>query len=685
MIKNLKILCVIQARMSSSRLPNKALADLNGTPAIIRMINRVKCSKLIDKIVIATGNAKENDYLEQTIKEYSNEDVYRGNDNDVLSRYVETTLKYKADLVIRLTGDCPLIDPEIIDQTIELLISSNSDYASNIINRTFPDGLDVEVFTKRILFEADKFSLDSFSREHVTTYMHGMRKNKAHSNIIKIKSLEYTSDFSNLRWTLDEQKDLDFLNLIFENLPSDVKWMDIISFLVNKPEIQILSKGININEGSKESYKKLKDKYKKSNNFFKNVSSIIPLASQTFSKSYMQWPKGVAPLFIDRAYGAKIVDIDGNHYIDYILGLLPIVLGYCDKDVDSAVINQINKGTVYSLPSILEHKLAEKLVNIIPSAEMVRFGKNGSDATTAAIRLARAYTKKDMVAVAGYHGWHDWYIGSSSRKLGVPKEVENLTKKFNFNDADSLEILFNRYINKFAAVILEPAGLVKTDIDSLKRIRHLCNKHGVILIFDEIISGFRVNLGGAQSEYGIIPDITCLGKAMANGYPLSAVVGKKEIMNYMEEIFFSSTFGGEAISLSAAIANINKIEKLDVINKNKSYGKKLIESLNNILKQLSLLDYITISNIDWWPQIIFKSNFDKNNLYTSLLRQEFLKNGLMLSSTFNLCFAHSNNNILANTEMKFNKSLIAFKSYIDSDNPNKFLEGDLIKTIFKVR
>ena len=299
------------------------------------------------------------------------------------------------------------------------------------------------------------------------------------------------------------------------------------------------------------------------------------------------------------------------------------------------------------------------------------------------LRLARAYTKKDMVAVAGYHGWHDWYIGSSSRKLGVPKEVENLTKKFNFNDADSLEILFNRYLNKFAAVILEPAGLVKTDIDSLKRIRHLCNKHGVILIFDEIISGFRVNIGGAQSEYGIIPDITCLGKAMANGYPLSAVVGKRNNELYGGDIFLFY-FWREAISLSAAIANINKIEKLDVINKNKSYGKKLIENLNNILKQLSLMDYITISNIDWWPQIIFKSNVDKNNLLY-LLRQEFLKNGLMLSSTFNLCFAHSNNNILANTEMKFNKSLIAFKSYIDSDDPNKFLEGDLIKTIFKVR
>ena len=685
MIKNLKVLCIIQARMSSSRLPNKALADLNGIPVIIRMIKRVKLSKLIDILVIATGEAKENDILEDTIKKETGIKVFRGDDNDVLSRYVETSKIYKADLIIRLTGDCPLIDPDIIDQAIRLLYTSNSDYTSNIIKRTYPDGLDVEVFTKSILMEANERALDTFSREHVTTYMHGLRKNKSHSNKIKIKSLENASDFSNLRWTLDEQKDLDFLNILFKSLPNDVKWMDIVSFLVNKPEIQILSKGININEGSKEPYKNLNDKYNKSNLFFKKAYSIIPLASQTFSKSYMQWPKGVAPLFIERAYGSNIVDLDGNHYIDYVLGLLPIVLGYCDKDVDGAVINQITKGTVYSLPSTLEHQLAEKLVKIIPSAEMVRFGKNGSDVTTAAIRLARAYTKKNMVAVAGYHGWHDWYIGSSTRNLGVPKEVENLTKRFNFNDADSLEDLLKKYPEKFAAVILEPAGLIKTNIDSLKRIRKLCNTHGVILIFDEIISGFRLNIGGAQSEYGVTPDLTCLGKALANGYPLSAVVGKREIMCYMEEIFFSSTFGGETLSLSAAIANINKIEKFNVIDKNKAYGKILIKELNKIISNLGLQKNLVISDIDWWPQIKVITNSQQEELYISLLRQEFLKNGLFIAGTFNLCYAHTKDGVLENTKKKFYDSLKTWQEYINTNNTEKYLKGDLIKKTFKVR
>ena len=328
--------------MSSKRLPNKALADLNGLPVIIQMINRVKLSKMIDDIIVATGLSSENDILEQTIKELTNIHVFRGSDDDVLSRFVEISKIYEPNLIIRLTGDCPLIDSSIIDNVIELIISSKSDYASNITKRTFPDGLDVEIFTKNTLLKANKYSKDSFSREHVTTYMHGLRKTKEHSKNIKVASLENDINFSNLRWTIDEQKDLDFLNIIFKNLNNSASWMEIISFLVNKPELQLLSKGIKINEGSKKLDNNILNRYDKSNKFYNKTSSLIPLASQTFSKSYMQWPKGAAPLFIERAYGSKIIDIDGNHYIDYVLGLLPIVLGYCDTDVDAAVINAAN-------------------------------------------------------------------------------------------------------------------------------------------------------------------------------------------------------------------------------------------------------------------------------------------------------------------------------------------------------
>lgn len=685
MINNLKILCVIQARMSSKRLPNKALADLNGIPVIIRMLNRIKLSKLIDTIVVATGVAKENDPLERTIKKYSDVDVFRGDDIDVLSRYVAVAKIYKADCVIRLTGDCPLIDSDIIDKAIKLLCATKSDYTSNITKRTFPDGLDVEVFTLDTLLEANRMSLDSFSREHVTTYMHGLRKNKKYSKTFKITSLENSIDFSNLRWTIDEQRDLDFLNIIFKNIENNTPWMEIISFLVNKPEIQLLNKGIKTNEGSKEVEVNLIDKYKNSNNFFKKASSIIPLASQTFSKSYIQWPKGAAPLFIERAYGGKIVDVDGNHYTDYILGLLPITLGYCDKDVDAAVINQVTKGSVYSLPSTLEYELAEKLVNIIPSAEMVRFGKNGSDVTTAAVRLSRAYTKRDLVAVAGYHGWHDWYIGSSTRDIGVPDVVKSLTHKFIFNDADSLKYLFKKYPNKFACVILEPAGLVPTDINFLKTIKKLCKENGTLLIFDEIISGFRINMGGAQLEYGVKPDLSCFGKGIANGYPLSAIVGSKKIMILMEEIFFSSTFGGETISLAASIATIDKMKKYNVVKVTRKFGQSLIKELNNICEANNMNSFMRISDIDWWPQIIIDNPPIENFLYISLLRQELLKEGIMVNSTFNLCYAHSKTGVLEDTIIRFKEAILKLQSYLDTSNPKKFLKGELIQTTFKVR
>ena len=316
---------------------------------------------------------------------------------------------------------------------------------------------------------------------------------------------------------------------------------------------------------------------------------------------------------------------------------------------------------------------------------MVRFGKNGSDVTTAAVRLSRAYTKRDLVAVAGYHGWHDWYIGSSTRDIGVPDVVKSLTHKFIFNDADSLKYLFKKYPNKFACVILEPAGLVPTDINFLKTIKKLCKENGTLLIFDEIISGFRINMGGAQLEYGVKPDLSCFGKGIANGYPLSAIVGSKKIMILMEEIFFSSTFGGETISLAASIATIDKMKKYNVVKVTRKFGQSLIKELNNICEANNMNSFMRISDIDWWPQIIIDNPPIENFLYISLLRQELLKEGIMVNSTFNLCYAHSKTGVLEDTIIRFKEAILKLQSYLDTSNPKKFLKGELIQTTFKVR
>ena len=422
-----------------------------------------------------------------------------------------------------------------------------------------------------------------------------------------------------------------------------------------------------------------------SNKLYARALKSIPLASQTFSKSAMMFPRGAAPLFIERGDGAYVWDVDGNRYIDYVLGLMPVVLGYRDPDVDAAICKQLEKGITFSLPSKLESELAEKLISLIPSAEMVRFGKNGSDVTSAAIRLARAYTGRDRIAVAGYHGWHDWYIGTSSRDLGVPKAVKKLTKKFNFNDLDSLNRLIKKYPNKFAAVIVEPAGLLPTDINFLKDLKKICERENIILIFDEIISGFRIDIGGAQNFYGVTPDLSCFGKSMSNGYPLSALVGKRKIMKLMEEIFFSATYGGETISLAASIATINKMKKFRTIKKVKQNGKKLIKAISKVIIKNQMEDYISVSNNDWWPKLIINNSIEDQRLFISLLRQEFLKNGLILGSTFNLCYAHSNKTIFESTIHKFDKSLFQVILYMDYKKPTKFLKGNLIQTTFNVR
>ncbi len=249
---------------------------------------------------------------------------------------------------------------------------------------------------------------------------------------------------------------------------------------------------------------------------------VIPLGAQTFSKSKIQLPPGAAPLFVTHGDGGRVFDVDGNEYVDLISALMPNVLGYRDPDVDLAIRRQLTRGISFSLPTELESQLAERLVAHVPCAEMVRFGKNGTDATSAAIRLARAATRRDRIMLCGYHGWQDWYIGATSRNLGVPAAVSALSHPVPYGDIAAVEALFAKYPASFAALIVEPAGATEPAPGYLQELKDLVHRHGAILIFDEIITGFRWSIGGAQSYYGVAPDLACFGKAMGNGMPISA-------------------------------------------------------------------------------------------------------------------------------------------------------------------
>ena len=412
----------------------------------------------------------------------------------------------------------------------------------------------------------------------------------------------------------------------------------------------------------------------------------IPLASQTFSKSAMNLVEGATPLFLERGDGCRVRDVDGNQYIDYVLGLWPIVLGYRDPDVDRAIRDQLDKGITFSLATELEAELAERLTRLIPCAEMVRFGKNGSDATTGAIRLARAHTGRDRVIVCGYHGWHDWYIGTTTRDLGVPRAVQELSTSVSYNDADAVERLFRDDPDGIAALILEPAGVAEPAPGYLERLRELTARHGALLIFDEIITGFHLDLGGAQRYYGVTPDLASFGKAMGNGMPISAVVGSAEVMRGMEDIFFSGTFGGEALSLAAAIATVDKMVAIDGVTRKHSAAERLAAGVRARLAHHGLDKRYNVAGPAWWPRITVADAHPADPaVATSLLRQELTAAGILMGAAFNTCIAHDDDAVIAETLAGWDRACDAVAAAFNDPDPARHLRGKPIRPIFNVR
>ncbi|WP_017221081.1 aminotransferase class III-fold pyridoxal phosphate-dependent enzyme [Moritella dasanensis] len=426
-------------------------------------------------------------------------------------------------------------------------------------------------------------------------------------------------------------------------------------------------------------------RYKVSEQLLARALETIPLASQTFSKSTVQFPVGAAPLFLEKGAGSKVWDVDGNEYLDFMSALLCVSIGYADEDVTNAVCDQIKTGVSFSLPHRLEMEVAEQLVDLIPCAEKVRFGKNGSDATSAAIRLARAYTNKDMVLVCGYHGWQDWYIGSTTRSLGVPKSTAELTKVFKYNDIDSLSDLVKAHQGKIAAIIMEPMNVAFPAPGYLKAVQQIAKEEGAVFIFDETITGCRFAKGGAQEYFGITPDLATFGKGLANGFPLSAVVGKTEIMDLMEDIFFSGTFGGETASLAAAKVVLDKVDKLNVPAVLSATGEYLLEELNALIKELACEFFLSTAGHPSWSFLLIAdaANYTSYEIKT-LFMQEMLKRGILTLGTHNISYSHSRKDIdtLINC---YKEVLPILKVALENKDLLSKLECEPLVPLFKVR
>lgn len=425
--------------------------------------------------------------------------------------------------------------------------------------------------------------------------------------------------------------------------------------------------------------------YRRSQELLARAERSIPLGTQTFSKSKTQFPYGISPYFIERGEGSHVWDVDGNEYIDFINGLGAITLGHNDPDVSHAVKEQMEKGTIFSLAHPIEMQVAEKIIEMVPCAEKVRFGKNGSDATAGAIRLARAYTGKDHVLVCGYHGWQDWYIGSTPRHLGVPQAARALTRSFEYNNLESLEKKLEELKNQVAAVILEPMNVTLPEHGFLEGVKDLTHQHDALLIFDEVVTGFRNANGGAQECFGVIPDLACIGKGLANGYPLSAIVGRADIMNMMEDVYFSFTYGGETLSLAAALASLNKLQTHNVIETMTVKGQRLKDKVSALIEQHQLQNILSVSGHPTWSFLIVKDHetYDSFTIKTFFM-QEMMDNGILTLGSHLLSYAHSKKDIdiLITTYSTFLEKLAIG---LQDNTLLEMLRCEPLKPLFKVR
>lgn len=421
----------------------------------------------------------------------------------------------------------------------------------------------------------------------------------------------------------------------------------------------------------------------KSEKYWGKAKNIIPAGTQCLSKGPTQFVDGVAPKYLKRGKGCHVWDVDGNEYIDYGMGLRPIILGYCYPAVDEAIARQLKDGITFTLMHPLEVELAELLIDTIPCAEAARYGKNGSDATTAAIRVARSYTGRDKIAICGYHGWHDWSIITTERNRGIPKIMKQLSFTFEYNDIESPKELFDKYRDEFAAVIMEPVGVTPPQNDFLKEVKKLTHKNGAVLIFDEIVTGFRFSLGGAQEYFGVIPDLAAFGKGMANGMPISALLGKEEIMNVLNETFFSFTFGGECLSMAAAIATINELKEKSVIDFLWTQGRKLQKGYNKLARELELEKHTEC--VGYPPNTLVKfygKTVDESLLMKSLVQQELLKRGILWAAYHAVSYSHNDEEINTTLEA-FDNALRVLKKAVHKGSIKKFLEGKPVKPVFR--
>ena len=631
----MKVVAIVQARMGSTRLPNKVMKKINGQTMIELLLQRLSLTKSIAEIVLATSNEYRNYVLVGHVESLGFK-VFQGSETDVLSRYLGAAELVDAEVIVRITGDCPLIDPKIVDQCVEKFINCKVDYLSNIQPPSYPDGLDTEVFSITALRYSANDATKSYDREHVTPYL---RENPQFSRA----NIRSEIDYSSHRWTVDEQVDFEVIKNVFNFFSPrvDFSWLEVLELEKQQPNLFLANYGLLRNEGaSMSSGQKL----------WKRAKSVIPGGNMLLSKRSEMFLPDQWPAYFQKAKGCRVWDLEGNEFIDMsIMGVGTNILGYGNDEVDDAVRSVIDKGNMSTLNCPEEVYLAEKLIELHPWADMVRFARSGGEANSIAVRIARAATGKSKIAICGYHGWHDWYLAANlgdEKNLvghllpglepnGVPEELRGTVMPFKYNDYEGLENLVES--NDIGVIKMEVSRNFGPENRFLERVRELATRRGIVLIFDECTSGFRQSFGGIHKIYDVEPDIAMFGKAMGNGYAITAVIGRREIMESAQSSFISSTFWTERIGPVAGLKTLEVMERTESWNIITEIGKDVSTRWSNLAEKCEI--QILISGIKALPTFSFSG--DKALEYKTLLTQEMLSKGFLASTSLYASVAHT--------------------------------------------
>lgn len=649
--------------MSSVRLPGKVMADINGKPMLEVLLSRLSASKLVHEIVVATSS----DYSDNPVAALAEElgfSVYRGSLLDVRSRYQDVGQDTKADVLVRVTGDCPLVDSQIVDELVKKFLGGDFDYASNVNPPTYPDGLDVEVFSFSSFEDSITMDTSSHGLEHVTPALRS-------SSFCQV-NVALGEDLSHLRWTVDNPQDLEVIRKVFSHFAPriDFGWQEVLQLYEENPKLfkenimESRNKGQNQGTGQK---------------LWERARRVIPGGNMLLSKRSEMFLPNQWPSYFSRSQGCRVWDLDGNEFIDMsTMGVGTNILGYRNSVVDEAVKKAIDSGTMSTLNCPEEVYLAEKLIEINPWANMVKLARTGGEANALAIRIGRAASGRDKVAVCGYHGWHDWYLAANLgddnsldghllpglEPRGVPRSLSGSIETFLYNDFNKLSLL----------VAAGDIGVIKMEVvrneepqdGFLQKVRNLASANGIVLIFDECTSGFRETFGGIHQKYGIEPDLAVYGKALGNGFPITAVVGREDVMQAAQSTFVSSTFWSDRVGPVAALATLSEMERLKSWETVTEIGERVRDAILGIADQegLSL-------KTSGRPAIMnYRLDSDLALHFKTLVTKEMLDRGFLASNSFYASISHGPHevsNYLENLEVVFRKlaAIVSPQEYIN--------------------